>query len=83
MKPLFVSVEAGERKIHWANYLGFSVLLLILAAAIAEGLAYLIKGEFSFGGLITAETVAVLILARILIRTVAYQPAEVKDAESF
>ena len=83
MKPLFVSVEAGERKIHWAKFLGFSTLLIIIAAAVAEAMAYLIKGSFSFGGLVTAETVALLVLARILIRTVAYQPAEIKDAEQF
>jgi hypothetical protein len=81
MKLLFVSVEAGERRVHWAKFVAFSVLVLIIAAAVAEALAYLLKGGFSFGGLVTAETLAALILARILIRTLAYQPAEVKDAE--
>jgi hypothetical protein len=59
----------------------FSALVLIITAAVAEALAYLIKGSFSFGGLVTAETVAALVLVRILIRCPAYEPAEVKDAE--
>ena len=83
MKPIFVSVQDGERKIHWARFLGFSVLLMIIGAAVAEALAYVIKGESSFGGLVTAETLIVLWLARMLIRTLGYEPAEIKDAESF
>jgi hypothetical protein len=83
MKLLFVSVEAGERKILWAKLLAFSVLVLIIGAAVAVALAYLIKGTFSFGGLVTAETVAALFLSRVLIRTFAYEPAEIKDAEKF
>ena len=83
MKLLFVSVEAGERKIHWAKFLAFAVFVLIIVAAVVEALGYLIKGSFSFGSLVAAETVVVLILVRILIRTVAYQPAEVRDAEKF
>ena len=82
MKPLFVSSRDGVRRIHWTRLFVFSVALLLVAAGVAEGLSYLFKGTFSVGGLVVAETLAILLLARIVVRSVSYQPLEYEEAES-
>ncbi|APW62436.1 hypothetical protein [Paludisphaera borealis] len=82
MKPVFVSSRNGQRHIHWAKLFVYAVGLMLAAAAVAEGLAYLFKGAFSVGALVLAETLVILLLARIVIRTVAYQPVDFEQAES-
>lgn len=82
MRPVFVSTRNGKRYIHWTMLLAYAVGLMLAAAAVAEGLAYLFQGAFSLGALVLAETLVILLLARILIQTVAYQPVDFEQAES-
>jgi hypothetical protein len=82
MKPVFVSTRNGARHIHWAKLFAYTVALMLAAAAVAEGLSYLFTGAFSTSSLVFAETLAILLLVRILIRTVAYQPVDFEQAES-
>jgi len=82
MKPLFVSTRNGERYIHWPKFLGSAAILALAAAAVAEGLSLLFAGRLSLGALVFAETMVVLLLVRILIRTAAYQPVDFEQAES-
>jgi uncharacterized membrane protein YjjP (DUF1212 family) len=78
MKPVFVNTQNGVRHIHWAKLFAYAVVLMLAAA----GLSYLFTGVFSISALVFAETLAILLLARILIRTVAYQPVDFEQAES-
>jgi hypothetical protein len=82
MKPLFVTTRNGERHILWFRFLGAAAALALAAAAAAEGLSFLLAGRFSLGALIFAETMVVLLLARLLIRTAAYEPVDFEQAES-
>lgn len=82
MKPLFVGSEGGDRAIHWGRLFVFSVGLALVAAAITEGLAFFFTGALSTTALVAVETVVVLILARVVIHALAYEPSDVDEAAS-
>jgi hypothetical protein len=82
MKPLFVTTRNGERYIDWSKFLASAAALALATAAAAAGLSFLFLGGFSLRALIFAETMVVLLLARILIRAAAYEPVDFKEAES-
>jgi hypothetical protein len=82
MKPLFVTTRDGERHILWPRFLGAAAVLALAAALAAEVLSFLLMGRFSLGALVFAETMVVLLLARLLIRAAAYQPINFEQAES-
>jgi hypothetical protein len=82
MKPLFVSSRNGVRTIHWAKLFVYAVVLTLVAAVVAEGLSYLFVGTFGMAALVLAAMAVILSLVRIVVRTLAYQPAEFEEAPS-
>jgi hypothetical protein len=78
MKPLFVSVKEGQRVIHWSKLTAFSAAVMVLSAALVEGLWYLVNGNPSTGALIVALLIGTMIVVRFVIRAITYQEQELE-----
>ncbi|AMV38729.1 hypothetical protein [Planctomyces sp. SH-PL62] len=79
MKPMFVDVRHGEKDVHWLKFLVFSIALIVIAAAIGGVADFLILGFYGYTAPIIGATLAILVVVRLLIRIVGYQPIEVES----
>jgi hypothetical protein len=78
MKPLFVRLKDGQVKVFWSRLLAFSAIVLLLTAAVFEGLSLLMWHALSISALVVALVVATLIVARTMVRAVSYQKEELE-----
>ena len=79
MKPLFVSMHEGQRKIHWTKLLIFCVSLLVVTSVLAAGVWHLLAGTWSFGALIVGLVFGVIAVVRMVAKAVAYQAKELES----
>jgi len=79
MKPMFVDVHRGEKRIHWLRFFVFAIAVIVLAAVIGLLFDFLVIGRYGYTAPLVGATVALLILARVLIRMIGYQPLEVES----
>ncbi len=78
MKALFVRIKEGHREIHWPKLSAFALGALVLTTALVEGLAWMMTGHPSFGGLVIGLVVGTLLVVRIIVRAVTYQEQELE-----
>jgi hypothetical protein len=78
MKPLFVSIKEGQRVIHWTKLTAFTAAVMLLSAALVEGLWFLQTQHLSLGALIVALLLSTLVVVRAVIRAITYQEQELE-----
>ena len=78
MKPLFVSIKDSQRVVHWKKLTAFSVAVMIVTAALVEGLWWLLSNSLSLGALIVALVLGTLIVIRLVVRAITYQEQELE-----
>jgi Na+/citrate or Na+/malate symporter len=79
MKPMFVDVRRGEKDVHWIKFLVFAISVIVIGVVLGMLADYLILGRYAFGAPMAGGTIGVLIVVRLLIRIVGYQPIEVES----
>jgi hypothetical protein len=78
MKPLFVSIKEGQRKIHWPKLSVFAVVVMVVTAVLVEGLWWLLTNHLSGEALVVALVLGTLIVVRVVARAVTYQEQELE-----
>ena len=78
MRPFFVSMKNGHCTVHWPKLVAFAAVVLIVTAAVVEGLCWLLIHTLSFSALVVALVVATLIVVRATVRAVSYQEEELE-----
>jgi membrane protein YdbS with pleckstrin-like domain len=78
MKPFFVSMKDGQRRVHWPKLVAFAVVVLVLAAGAGEGLWFLLTQTLSASALVVALVVGTLIVVRAFVRAISYQEEELE-----
>lgn len=78
MKPIFVRMENGQRKVCWPRLVAFTIVVLILTTAAAEAVSLLVTHSLSVNLLVVAFVLATLIVVRAWVRAVSYQEEELE-----
>ncbi|WP_165244911.1 hypothetical protein [Paludisphaera soli] len=79
MKPMFVDVRSGVKNVHWIKFVVFSISVIVIGVVLGMLADYLILGRYAFGAPMVGGTLGLLIVVRLLIRIVGYQPIEVES----
>jgi len=80
MKPIFVGVHNGEKRIYWGRFVLASIVAVVVAAALGEAVVYLATGEHGRAVPMFASALTFLLVIRGYLRLMAYQPQEVENA---
>jgi hypothetical protein len=76
MKPRFVEVKDGTKRVQWGRFLLFATITIALGAAIGELIAYLAMQRLGTAAPFAGGVLGLILVVRKLIEVLAYQPTQ-------
>ncbi|OJW24568.1 MAG: hypothetical protein BGO49_05865 [Planctomycetales bacterium 71-10] len=76
MKPRFIEVKGGEKRVLWGRFILFATITIALGVAIGELIAYLAMHRLGTAAPFAGGVLGLILVVRKLIEVLAYQPTE-------